>query len=157
MPELIQPLFDGPIDIVGDVHGEIDAIFQLHVEAGKQKWTPFVDITYLKLTLPIEEGLLQGSVTPNLVIFDFGTFYTLKENFQTAQPWRLQFMAAGRAFKIKNTLRPNRFPSVSASENFVTPMLGLRLVMNLSKRWHLVFRGDFGGFGIDNTRVILRL
>lgn len=27
--ELIQPLFDGPVDIVGDVHGEIDALDQL--------------------------------------------------------------------------------------------------------------------------------
>jgi hypothetical protein len=29
MPALIQPLFDGPIDLVGDVHGEIDALRSL--------------------------------------------------------------------------------------------------------------------------------
>ena len=30
MPDsLIQPLFDGPIDIVGDIHGEIDALRDL--------------------------------------------------------------------------------------------------------------------------------
>ena len=29
MPSLIQPLFDGPLDIVGDVHGEIDALRSL--------------------------------------------------------------------------------------------------------------------------------
>jgi len=29
MPPLVQPLFDGPIDIVGDVHGEIDALLAL--------------------------------------------------------------------------------------------------------------------------------
>lgn len=29
MPSLIQPLFDGPLDIVGDVHGEIDALHSL--------------------------------------------------------------------------------------------------------------------------------
>jgi hypothetical protein len=26
MPTLVQPLFDGPLDIVGDVHGEMDAL-----------------------------------------------------------------------------------------------------------------------------------
>lgn len=26
MPELVQPLFDGPVDIVGDIHGEIGAL-----------------------------------------------------------------------------------------------------------------------------------
>lgn len=29
MPSLIQPLFDGPLDIVGDVHGEIDTLRSL--------------------------------------------------------------------------------------------------------------------------------
>lgn len=29
MPSLIHPLFDGPVDIVGDVHGEIDALRSL--------------------------------------------------------------------------------------------------------------------------------
>jgi hypothetical protein len=29
MPSLVQPLFDGPLDIVGDVHGEIDALRSL--------------------------------------------------------------------------------------------------------------------------------
>src|SRR5690242_8042872 len=29
MTSLVQPLFDGPIDIVGDVHGEIDALADL--------------------------------------------------------------------------------------------------------------------------------
>ncbi len=37
MPTLIQPLFDGPLDIVGDVHGEIDALRALlrHLGYGK--------------------------------------------------------------------------------------------------------------------------
>ncbi len=26
MPQLVQPLFDGPLDIVGDIHGEIEAL-----------------------------------------------------------------------------------------------------------------------------------
>lgn len=26
---LVQPLFDGPLDIVGDIHGEIDALRSL--------------------------------------------------------------------------------------------------------------------------------
>jgi hypothetical protein len=26
---LVRPLFDGPIDVVGDVHGEIDAVHEL--------------------------------------------------------------------------------------------------------------------------------
>ena len=34
MPSLIQPLFDGPIDIVGDVHGEIDALRSLLAHLG---------------------------------------------------------------------------------------------------------------------------
>lgn len=31
---LVQPLFDGPIDIVGDVHGEIDALLSLMLHLG---------------------------------------------------------------------------------------------------------------------------
>jgi hypothetical protein len=33
-PPLIQPLFDGPIDIVGDIHGEIDALRDLMGQLG---------------------------------------------------------------------------------------------------------------------------
>jgi hypothetical protein len=29
MTTLVRPLFDGPIDVVGDVHGEIDALHDL--------------------------------------------------------------------------------------------------------------------------------
>jgi hypothetical protein len=29
MQSLVQPLFDGPVDIIGDVHGEIDALRSL--------------------------------------------------------------------------------------------------------------------------------
>ncbi len=34
MGQLVQPLFDGPIDIVGDVHGEIDALRSLLAHLG---------------------------------------------------------------------------------------------------------------------------
>lgn len=34
MPSLIQPLFDGPLDIVGDVHGEYDALRALCARLG---------------------------------------------------------------------------------------------------------------------------
>ena len=34
MPSLIQPLFDGPIDIIGDVHGEIDPLRSLICHLG---------------------------------------------------------------------------------------------------------------------------
>lgn len=34
MSHLVQPLFDGPIDIVGDVHGEIDALRSLLAHLG---------------------------------------------------------------------------------------------------------------------------
>jgi len=34
MPSLIQPLFDGPLDIIGDVHGEIDALRSLMRQLG---------------------------------------------------------------------------------------------------------------------------
>lgn len=34
MPSLIQPLFDGPLDIVGDVHGEIDTLRSLLGQLG---------------------------------------------------------------------------------------------------------------------------
>ena len=37
MTQLVQPLFDGPLDIVGDVHGEIDALRALLARLGYAK------------------------------------------------------------------------------------------------------------------------
>ena len=34
VPPLIGTLFDGPIDIIGDIHGEIDALRELLVHMG---------------------------------------------------------------------------------------------------------------------------
>lgn len=31
---LVRPLFDGPVDVVGDLHGEIDALHHLTVHLG---------------------------------------------------------------------------------------------------------------------------
>ena len=36
MPELVQQLPDGPIDFIGDVHGELEALQQLLFRLGYQ-------------------------------------------------------------------------------------------------------------------------
>lgn len=37
MNHYIQPLFDGPVDIVGDMHGEADALEQLMARLGYER------------------------------------------------------------------------------------------------------------------------
>lgn len=140
-----------PKDIIDNLNN-VDAIFQLHGELQKQRWNFFLDPTYLKLTLPIAAGPLVGSVTPELGLFDFGIFYTLKENFNSNKPYKVQAMIAGRAFKIKNTITPSRMPSIAGQQNFVTPMLGARLLGTLKGPWSYSLRGDIGGFDIDDVK-----
>lgn len=133
---------------------DVDFIGQLHMEANKGPWTILLDPTYLKLTQDGSMGPLAATVSPEIAFVDFGTFYTLANPriAQTQKPLLIQVLGGGRYFHMRIKIRPSMLPSVSESQDFVTPIIGGRIKTQLDKRWNLLIRGDIGGFGIDDVK-----
>lgn len=142
-----------PIDVLRNL-SKLDAIFELHVEARKGRWSFMVDPTYLKVTQDATVGPLSASITPELFLMDFGAFYTLAESALSNPAnhnWAFQLFGGGRFFNIKSTIHPSDLPSVSGEENFITPIIGARFITYITENIDLILRGDVGGFGVDDV------
>ena len=138
-----------PVDILENLD-KVDAIFQLHIEARHGRWDFFTDSTYLKVTMPISQGKLSGSISPEIAILDFGTYYSLWGERYIARPWVLQGLVAARVFSLKSTIVLDNIANISGKQTFVAPMVGGRFLKNISKNWDYDLRIDIGGFGVDD-------
>lgn len=141
-----------PMDTL-EMLGDIDFIGELHVELTKDRWTLLFDPTYLKLTQDVSVGPIGASITPEITFVDFGAFYSLAESSLIAhqKPAVFQVLAGGRYYSMKAKIAPDRLPSVSGDQDFLTPIIGARVLAPLSKNWKLALRGDYGGFDIDDV------
>lgn len=143
-----------PLDVIKSLN-KVDAIFQLHMEAGKGRWSFMFDPTYLKLTQDGSMGPLSVSVTPSILLIDFGAFYSLATH-QLSQsfysPLTFQAFAGGRYFEMKARINPQRLPNQTQQQSFTTPIIGARLINRLGQHVYLILRGDYGGFGIDGVK-----
>jgi len=134
---------------------DIDAIWQLHLEALHGPLALMVDTTYLKLTTDVGVGPIGLTLTPSLTIIDFGAFYTIATNpamGDATTPVRFQLFGGGRYFKIAARVTPKRFPTISGSQHILAPIVGARLIFPVEKQFQFIVRGDVGGFNVDCTR-----
>ena len=143
-----------PLDVLKALN-KVDAIFQLHVEARKGRWAFMFDPTYLKVTQDGSMGPISVSVTPSILLVDFGAFYSVLTH-QLSQslysPLTFQVFAGGRYFEMKARIEPKRLPSVTQEQSFTTPIIGARILSQLGQNVYLILRGDYGGFGIDGVK-----
>ena len=72
-------------------------------------------------------------------------------SYDEAPVWlTVEPMFGGRLFYLDTTLKPRRLPSVSSTETWVDPVVGLRLSSDITPDWNLRALGDIGGFGVSS-------
>ncbi len=160
----------------GDILSNSDSLFALSgfFEARKGKWGGYLDGLYIKLgTDDSKVGPLVVDTTTELGLFEFGALYRVAKGHwgnpgpaaseQPGRRWSVDALAGGR-FTIQDiqiTFKTGPVPKVEQTESWTDPIIGGRILADLSRsrKWDFRLKGDIGGFGVgsDFTWHVLAL
>ncbi len=144
-----------------DMIKESDSIFALegYFEARKGDWGAFVDGTYANLTMGGGVGPLSVDVDFKYALVDFAAFYRVGTwplggaSANNGQNLSLEVLAGGRYTSMDVELdisTPGPSTVVDKRQDWVDPIVGGRVLLDLTDDVSLVFRGDIGGFGVGS-------
>ena len=162
---LWAPAIDGNVTVKGnqrdvsisfdELKDHLDASFSLGLEARKGKLGFYTGVGYMKFS----GG--NGTVDDELkfLILDGGVSYQLVKTAE-AHPFVLEATAGVRYWGVKNDLTiKDSLGTVlfdgSNDQDLVDPMIGLRGSKFFTRKLHLDFAGDVGGFGISDNQADL--
>jgi len=133
----------------------LDASFALGLEARKGKFGLYTGVGYMKFSGDYSVGN-GGRASSNLkfLVADAGMSYLLVKT-ESEHPFVLEGTAGIRYWHTEEDLDVwNRFGgtivSGSSKNDLVDPVIGLRGSQYLTRKFHLDFSGDFGGFNINH-------
>jgi len=151
------------IDIV-DKSSRVPLGFMGRLDADYQHFGFYVDGTYMNLKLKPALDRLGNGLDTELGLMDYGLTYrifgpSLAEMRQWRDkkaPNRLDVYAGARTLWLDNSVSASGpfgwfQPGVSSSKSFTSPLLGGRIIVDLSPRWFALLDGNFGGFGAQNV------
>lgn len=147
-----------------DILDHLNSAFMGTFEVRKGPWSFMVDGVYLKLedeNARSWEGLLGNTNTGTLEMTITEQVYHLLVGYRVADDRvKVDLMGVARATLLDTemdltvttgaTLLPDGSRSVSGSESWVDPAIGVRLMLPFSKTWTVVGYGDIGGFGVGS-------
>jgi hypothetical protein len=136
---------------------------QVHLEAWKERWGLFLDITYMDLStsgqgvLP-QKGPASGDIGMQEWLVEFGGLYRiatwpLAKDAKTALT--LEGLVGGRYWNLLATLDlsiplTGTFVDTSGRKEWIDPFVGARIRLDLSDKFSLSLRGDVGGFDVGS-------
>jgi len=133
-----------------DILDNLDFGGMLHLEAAKGKWAFFGDSTYVKLS--VDRTLID--VGTELALVEFGGAYRFAElplGKDANRLLSLEVLAGGRYNYLKSEVEILGLLDSKESQDWVDPIVGVRLTAGLTEKLSLRVRGDIGGFGIGSA------
>jgi hypothetical protein len=155
---LTAPVSASFIDVVENTDSIIGLQGRLEVSRGR--WGGFVDGTYLKLGVD-DIGPTRIDMITKLALVDFGIRYRAIDTTAAPDPFQpvpgtappgvvLDLYGGGRFWWLDVELEPEAVGSVGQSRSWADPIVGVRLIANLTEKLFLVVGGDVGGFGVSS-------
>jgi hypothetical protein len=142
--------FVAPIDIdFSDILDSLDMAAMGKVEARKNRWIFQLEGLYLRNSVTGLSSTLLGNVRNTKVTAETTRLqpvigYRLVDNGCT----QVDVLAGAVYYNISNELSfigPRVQATVDSKDDWVDPIIGLRLTQRLGERWNLQMRGDVGG------------
>ncbi|MBI4831467.1 MAG: hypothetical protein HY801_07915, partial [Candidatus Lindowbacteria bacterium] len=149
-----------------DILDHLDLAVQVHLEARNGKWGLFLDPTYMKLSGDEDVSSARGvfgadvEVTAETWLVEFGGFYRVGEwpvGDDATRSLVFDVLAGGRYFYLNNEIEiEGTGPlgldvDVDESKDWVDPIVGGRVFLDLSDKFKVGLRADVGGFDVGNT------
>ena len=123
----------------------LDASFALGLDVGKGKFDVYGDVGYMKFSA----GGGDASADLKFIIADGGLSYVLV-NTGEEHPFILAGTAGVRYWYTDTSIRLGGDFNGGQIRRLADPVIGLRASQYLTRKLHLDFSGDFGGFDINN-------
>lgn len=137
-----------------DVLEDLDAGFMAALEARRGPWSVTGDFIWLKLS---DSADLSPSASVNFKQEEILASIALGYEIYADDRTRIDLLAGGALTDQEAELRftdsstnPSTRISVSGSQTWIDPFVGLRLRHQISERWGLFARFDYGGFGVSS-------
>jgi len=156
------PGVDGSVGIFGikrdidanfcDVVDDSDSLIGLfgRVEARYRRFGFYADGGYMRVGVnnvhgPL--GITNVDITQKMGLLDFGLMYRVVAQQQPDSRFALDATLGGRYWTMTSEFNPTNVGlTLSTSEGWVDPTIGLRSTIGLGRRWEIVLGGDVGGF-----------
>lgn len=138
---------------LSDIVKNLDGALMLPIELRKGRWGLFSELILIKLSDQSgTPGPLFGSVEVGAdeTLVQLLPFYRIIPQ----DPVALDVLAGGRLWHISAELdfTPGVLEGVivDATERWIDPIIGVRTIAEIGKRWRIHGYGDLGGFGISS-------
>ena len=133
-----------------DILDNLDFGGFLHLEAAKGKWALFGDGTYVKLS--VDRTLIYvGSEQVQVELGGAYRFAQLPLGKEGGRLVSFEALAGGRYNYVKSEVEILSLLKSTESQDWVDPIVGIRLMAGLTEKLSLRVRGDIGGFGIGSS------
>lgn len=123
-----------------DLLSDMSAVFTLHFEAQKDDLTLFTEIQYSALEPSTTVGPVSVDVDFKNIMGELGAAYRLGGNETT--DWEI--LGGARYFEQDMDINLGRGPKIKADNNWWNGFFGGRVRHQLSERWSIVGRLDYG-------------
>lgn len=154
-----------------DLIDELNFAVMGHLEARRDRWALFGDLTYSKLSAdagfgpvgvgpfqigantvgPFPAGPFAFDVDIDLLMLEGGVAYEARSwPTEGGRRGSFEVLAGARYNDIEIAVDFARARTVERSADWVDPFIGARLRTGLSPRWGLSLRADVGGFGVGS-------
>ena len=141
----------------GDILEDLDFGAMAHIEARHGKWGFFLDPAYIKLKTDGDVGPFNADVETEMMLVEFGVLYRLFErpiNAESGQAFSLDLLGGARytdlqgEIDVEGPLGIN--PSFDGSKDWIDPIVGGVVQVDLTEKLAFRVRGDIGGFNIGS-------
>ena len=134
-----------------DILDVLDLSFSLHGEARKGRWAFMIDPAYLKLSEDAEAGPLNVKYEMQQWNVDFaGLYRPYKRELAENRALTLEVLLGGRYTSVDQELKLVGLGSGSETKQWFDPIIGGRLMTDLTEKLAFSLRADVGGFGISS-------
>lgn len=136
-----------------DILDSLDFAAMLHFEARKNKWALFSDIIYLDLSNDAEVGPVKVDMGIKGALVELGGMYRIVHRPVGKNKERslaLDLLAGGRYVSMEGEIDFRNLPTIDRSKNWIDPIVGGRLIADISDKFTFSGRLDIGGFGIGD-------
>lgn len=125
-----------------------EGAFFVAASASKGSWTLQTDFVYLNFADNPSVGPIDSTIDLKGGIIELSAAYSLQK-FEYAE---FLFGARRVAIGLEVTLTPG--PAGEDRKVWLDPIVGLRYKRPISERWHIIARGDLGGFGFSSELTV---
>ncbi len=134
------PLGGGTVTF-SDLMDATDASFQIHVEAGRSRWSGFIDLTYLDTSDDDDFGPVRIETDSEQLLVDLAVaFWPGGEAKGLSFYGGLRFTDLDDEYEFK--LMGSPVGTLRSERDFTDLLLGVRYIYEIGERWSLATRGD---------------